>query len=125
MMPQGVRLVIVVLILTSLHAFPLQSQVIRGTVIDDSTSLPIAGAEVILRDSLEQAVWLEVTDFDGRFGMSPAQGIYTFEVLRMGYERVYTEPLEVAVGVGHVDLTITLPNAPFIHFGSCPSEGTW
>jgi hypothetical protein len=111
-MPRPARLVTVVPILMSLLAAPLHSQVIRGTVIDDSTSLPIAGAEVILRDSLEKTVWLEVTDFDGRFSMSPAPGIYTFEVLRMGYERVYTEAFEVAMDVGDIDLTITLPNAP-------------
>jgi len=111
-MPRPARLVTVVLILMSLLAAPLHSQVIRGTVIDDSTSLPIAGAEVILHDSLQQTVRLEVTDFDGRFGMSPEPGIYTFEVLRMGYERVYTEAFEVAADVGDVDLTITLPNAP-------------
>jgi hypothetical protein len=95
-------------------ATPLKSQIIRGIVLDDSTSRPIAGAEVILRDSLDQTFWMEVTDFDGRFGMRAPTGIYTFQVLRMGYQPVYTEPFEVTVDAGDIDLTITLPNAPVV-----------
>jgi hypothetical protein len=91
---------------------PAQAQTLSGRVLDDSTSRPIAGAEVILRDSLDNTFSIEVTDFAGRFGMTIPAGIYTFQVLRMGYEPIYTPPFEVTAETGDIDLTITLPNAP-------------
>jgi len=90
------------------------AQTISGRVLDDSTSRPIAGAEVVLRDSLENTVTLEVTDFEGRFTIRVAPGRYAFEVLRVGYQPIYTDQFEVAAGSGEIDLTITLPNAPVL-----------
>ena len=107
-------LVVSLLLVTSALAQELQSQTIRGIVQDDSTSLPIAGAEVILRDSLGQTLWVEVTDRGGRFVMAPNPGTYSFEVLRMGYQPVYTEQFAIAAGADAVNLTVTLPNAPVI-----------
>ncbi len=92
----------------------VEAQSIHGTVLDDSTSMPIVGAEVILHDSLGQTLWVEVTGRSGQFEMRPPPGSYSFEVLRMGYQPVYTELFEIAEEVGQIDLTITLPNAPVI-----------
>ena len=100
--------------LVAVLAAPLQAQTIRGIVLDDSTSLPIAGAEVILRDTLQQTLRVEVTDRSVHFEMAPPAGKYSFEVLRMGYQPIYTDEFQVAAGSRDIDLTITLPNAPIM-----------
>lgn len=60
-----------------------QSQVIRGTVVDDASNDPIPGAIVSIQGSPIQAP----TDFDGNFelrGMVP--GLYNVSVSFIGYE---------------------------------------
>ncbi len=95
-------------------ALPAGAQTISGRVLDDSTSRPIVGAEVILSDSAKESTWIEVTDMSGQFEIRVPPGYYTFEVLRMGYQPIYTEGFAVAADVGNIDLTITLPNAPIM-----------
>ncbi|UCD24546.1 MAG: carboxypeptidase regulatory-like domain-containing protein [Gemmatimonadota bacterium] len=101
----------------------MQAQTIRGRVLDDSTSSPIAGAEVIMSDSANQNSWIQVTDENGQFELRVPPGYYTFEVLRMGYRPIYTEGFEVAEGAGNIDLTITLPNEPIFLLDPVVVEG--
>ncbi len=102
------------LILTHLLCSGTEAQSIRGKVTDDSTSRPIAGAEVILRDSAGQMVGVEVTDRSGYFEMAVAAGVYSFQVLRMGFEPTYTSEFRLAEGMPAMDVTITLPHVPIL-----------
>lgn len=83
------------------------AQTIRGSVLDGSTGLPLAGAVVIVRGSALQAV----TDANGRFdvvnrndpdrpnyGVQPRPGIYALEVRARGYRPAVIDKVEVKEG---------------------------
>jgi hypothetical protein len=92
------------------YAQAAQAQTIYGVVLDDSTSLPIAGAEVILRDSSGNRLVFEVSDREGRFVLEAEPGVYLFEALRMGYAPTVTPQFAVPEGSPSIDLTILLPS---------------
>ena len=82
---------------------------IRGLVQEDSTSLAVHGAEIILIDTLGNSVGMVITDRDGRFEMSPPAGRYSFQALRMGFAPTVTPELAVPENGPTINLTILLP----------------
>lgn len=71
-------------------ALPARGQggVLRGTVVDDSTNVPIAGAEVVIDGGAATAT----TDAEGRFafaGVSP--GTHVVTIRKVGYSPLTTE----------------------------------
>jgi len=88
----------------------VHTQNIHGLVLDDSTRLPIAGAEVILCDSSGNRLVFEVSNREGRFFLEADPGVYLFEALRMGYAPTVTPEFTVPDGRPSIDLTILLPS---------------
>ncbi len=107
------RLVAAVL-LACVSAPSAYAQNIRGVVLDDSTSEPIAGAEVILLDQADSVVAWNVTDAFGRFVLQVRLGEFSFKVLRMGYAPTITPPFPVQSDSVPVDVTIRLPFEPVV-----------
>jgi hypothetical protein len=90
----------------------LEAQTVSGAVLDEATLQPVAGAEVLLLDSAGNTLGVEVTGSEGTFQLVLNSGVYSFNVLRMGYLPTVTEALEITPGVGPINLTITLPSDP-------------
>jgi hypothetical protein len=103
-----------VLFLTWHSPTPLQAQTIHGTVIDDSTSQPIAAAEVALLDSLGNNRGSDITDVEGRFVLIAHPGLYVFRIRRIGYEQTTTGELDVPPGSTTVDVTLAIRSVPTI-----------
>lgn len=89
---------------------PLHSQTVHGLVLDDSTSQPIHGAEIMLRDSSGTLMAVEVTDQQGRFEMILQPGQYSFQAIRMGYAPTVTPMLEIVDGSPPIELTVLVPS---------------
>ena len=82
-----------------LHAeSKLIDKTIKGTVVDDTTNQPIAGANVIVKGTKKGAV----TDFDGNFTIVVPDNATTLVVSYIGYSTK-----DVAIVVGE-NLTIRL-----------------
>jgi hypothetical protein len=88
---------------------PLGAQTIRGTVRDDSTAEPVAGANVMLFDTLGQGVTQAVADSEGRFRLQVEPGIYSFQVRRIGYAPTVTTSFEVLGREEAANVTIRVP----------------
>ena len=62
------------------------AQMIRGTVLTADGSTPVAGAVVILRDSIGAMVGRTLSGRAGEFALTaPAAGTYDLRILRIGY----------------------------------------
>lgn len=88
---------------------PLDAQTIRGTVRNDSTAEPVAGATVMLFDTLGQGVIKAVADSEGRFRLQVEPGTYSFQVRRIGYAPTVTTLFEVLGREEESNVTIRVP----------------
>lgn len=66
---------------------PVGGQAIRTTLSGVGTGQPVAGALVLLTDSLGREVGRLLTDLSGRVSFNPRPGSYRLRVLRIGYAR--------------------------------------
>lgn len=79
-----------------------QAGVLRGTAVDDSTSAPVQGAEVVIDGGAARAT----SDAQGRFAFSGvASGSHVLTIRRIGYAPLTTE---VDVGTSGADLEFGL-----------------
>jgi hypothetical protein len=70
----------------SVHARAGHAQLIHGTVLEDPSGQPIAGATVHLLDSTDVILVETSSDDDGQFAVRlPSLGTYRLSVSRMGY----------------------------------------
>lgn len=87
---------------------------IRGTLLEEETERPVAGAAIWLVDEAGNDVHreAELTDSQGRFVFPvPSEGTYNFRVARLGYEMENTFAFEMPQGED-VNLTIyVIPRA--------------
>jgi hypothetical protein len=85
-------------ILLLLGVSPLQGQsIVRGSVLDDSSAQPIAGATVELLDNRGRRLRTIISDSLGSFVFSESRpGVYRFRASRIGYRAANTPPLRVA-----------------------------
>lgn len=71
-----------------------QKGTIRGTVYDDSTGEPLIGVTVVIDGTTTGGA----TDFDGKFEIHTAPGIYTLRVSYVSYANLTIENTEVKEG---------------------------
>ena len=88
--------------------------IVDGRVLDDSTSMPIAGAEVTLIGDAENPDTTVVTDRDGRFVLSVRPGMFVVQVLRIGYAPTFTPEFTVPESLEPIDLRVLLPSQPLM-----------
>ena len=83
---------LIILVGTSLAQ--AQNGLIRGTVYDDVTAEELPGVTVYIEGTTIGAM----TDFDGKFSLSVAAGIYDVRVSFISYETINIKGLEVKAG---------------------------
>ena len=83
----------IVFLLTSLSAYS-QSGIIRGQVIDDANGETLLGVTVVVKGTTTGAV----TDFDGKFEIKLAPGIYDIQASFVSYETVTVTGVAVEDG---------------------------
>lgn len=78
---------------------------VKGTVTDAKTGESVPFANVVLKDDSGNIIKGGVTDFDGKYNLSPVlAGIYDIEVSFQGYSTVKQKGIEVsAVGTTFID----------------------
>jgi hypothetical protein len=94
------RATLVASLLTLALAAPLSAQIVRGSVIDTTTGLPIAGATIALRTiSPDSSVAGAVSDSAGNFSvLAPTPGIYLIAVRKIGYQPIAGPPRQLDTG---------------------------
>lgn len=86
------------LLALALAAPPLQAQIVRGVVSEESTSTPVEGAMVILQELDGTLVRRVLTDAEGAFiAKADHPGVYRITVDRIGYESLTTDRFGVPV----------------------------
>lgn len=92
--PRALSLLVPLLVLpASIHA-----QVLTGSVVEAGTGTAIAGAEVLVRDSLAELAGMGLTGEDGRFRIAlPSAGTFTLTTSRLGYTTVADRTVEIPV----------------------------
>ena len=91
-------------------AYPSSAQEILGTVLDDSTSRPIVGAEVTVLDTLAVSVTQAITDSAGRFFVAVSPGTYAFRILRIGYTPTVTTVLTATGDIDEITVVVRVPS---------------
>ena len=83
---------IVLPLLATLLALPLDAQTVRGRVVDAETGQPIAGAVVALADAQGARADAVLTRADGAYTVrAPAAGAYRVTAERVGYQSAWVE----------------------------------
>ncbi|MFC6859496.1 SusC/RagA family TonB-linked outer membrane protein [Zunongwangia sp. SCSIO 43204] len=78
---------IIILMYSSSILFAQEQQmVIRGTVIDENTKEPVAGATIIEQDKEKRTITGVVSDFDGNFAIKIKNSSNNLSVSILGYE---------------------------------------
>lgn len=98
-----------------LWAVPLQGQVLRGVVLEESSGHPIAGGLVqLLLPGSDSVVAAAATSERGSFAFRPvAAGRYRLRALRIGYQAWTSPPLTIEVGQVRED-TLAIPAVPVV-----------
>ena len=80
-------------------AVPAGAQTVRGTLVEEGTELPIAGAFVILEDSAGQALASTLTGSAGTWLLrAPTAGTYRLRADRIGYASSLSDALVLEEG---------------------------
>lgn len=80
-------------------ASPAGGQTVRGTLVEEGTDRAIAGAFVVLEDSVGQSLSATLTGSAGTWLLrAPAAGSYRLRADRIGYASVTSELLELGEG---------------------------
>ena len=78
------------------------SQIVRGTVVDESTNAPLPGVFVVLLDSLGRMRTGTLTDQKGFYAMrAPSAGPFTLRAERIGHRSVSTPPFALNTTQAH------------------------
>ena len=82
-----------------LAAAPVAAQGVRGTIAEQASKRPIAGAVVLLLDATNAPVARDLSSESGSFRLSaPQPGVYRVRTLRIGFRPVVSEPITLASG---------------------------
>ena len=82
-----------------LHSAQLEAQSVRGTLVEESSRIPIEGAFVVLLDGNDSTVAGTLTDGQGVFVLkAPAAGRYAVRAERIGYDSFSSVPLSLTLG---------------------------
>jgi hypothetical protein len=103
----GKRIIILLFLMLSVFTSHSQSlkQTLKGTVTDNETRMPLAGANIFELNS-SPPNWA-VTDAVGKFRLSTLIGRISIRITYLGYEDLIIRDIFVASGK-EVDLTVTL-----------------
>jgi hypothetical protein len=81
------------------HSAQLEAQSVRGTLVEESSGIPIEGAFVVLLDGSDSTVAGTLTDDLGVFVLqAPAAGRYAVRAERIGYDSFSSLPLSLTLG---------------------------
>ena len=81
------------------HSPQLEAQSVRGTLVEESSGIPIEGAFVVLLDGSDSTVAGTLTDDSGIFVLqAPAAGHYAVRAERIGYDSFSSPPLSLTLG---------------------------
>ncbi|HTR76934.1 MAG TPA: carboxypeptidase-like regulatory domain-containing protein [Gemmatimonadaceae bacterium] len=87
------------LLCLSLGARHGEAQVIRGTVRDVVSHLPVAGATVSVLDDRDSTIKVTISGESGQFSIAiPRPGVYALDARRVGYTELTTTAAPLAVG---------------------------
>lgn len=90
---------LIVCAMSAISVRAVDAQIVRGSVIEDRTRLPVAGAEVTLLTGEEGRPPSTTTDSVGEFRIrAPRAGTYGLRVVHSAYRTRETPGVEVAVG---------------------------
>ena len=82
-----------------LHSPQLEAQSVRGTLVEESSGIPIEGAFVVLLDGRDSTVAGTLTNDLGVFVLqAPAAGRYAVRAERIGYDSFSSLPLSLTLG---------------------------
>jgi hypothetical protein len=88
---------------------PLSAQAVRGVVLEQPGSAPVAGALVSLLDAAGKVRAEVLTDASGRYLLrAPSAGRYQLRADRVGYRSATSSPVELAAGAT-VEQTLRAP----------------
>lgn len=108
--PAGLPFILALLAVTTLLAHPvaLQAQVLRGTVVDRESGVPVPMALLVVLDKGDATVGRVLTDQTGRFiHRLNGPGVYRVRVERIGLRSETSDPVTVAAGTTEsVDLRV-------------------
>lgn len=97
---------------------------LRGRVIDEATSLPLAGAQI----SINQGTFVAFSDGDGQFSVpNVSTGLLTIQLSAQGYNSVEARTLAASGGVqdvGTLMLQANVPSNGTVLFGRVVDAGT-
>lgn len=86
-------------VLASATASSATAQIVRGRVLEEVSSAPLAGAMIVLIDGAGTQARRILTDDLGRFVLrAPRDGTFTLRADRIGYASTTSPPLELASG---------------------------
>ena len=81
------------------HTVQLEAQSVRGTLVEESSEIPIEGAFVVLLDRSDSTVAGTLTNDVGVFVLqAPAAGRYAVRAQRIGYDSFSSLPLSLTLG---------------------------
>ena len=108
---------------TTVTVIPANAAVVSGRVVDASSGLGLAGAQVIVLDAQGTAVDTLTTASDGSYTSGPlAPGSYTIAVGLQGY--VATDLFNASLGSGGATTVATIPLVPAGQGGAATLGGT-
>ncbi len=92
------RIAVFLLVLTAWPAAG-EAQTVRGTLVEEGTGDPVAGAFIILEDSTGVETSTALTGPAGTWLLNaPRPGVYRLRADRIGYASTFSEPLDVGAG---------------------------
>ena len=97
---------------TLAHVAQLEAQSVRGTLVEESSGIPVEGAFVVLLDASDSTVAGTLTDDSGIFVLqAPAAGVYALRAERIGYESFSSPPLSLTPGPP-IQYRLVMPVSP-------------
>lgn len=86
-------------VLALLGVIPAAAQSVRGELVEEGSTRPVAGAFVVLMDEAGRRGAAGLSDAAGRFLLAaPRPGRFTVRAERVGYAATLSAPLELAAG---------------------------
>jgi len=99
------RRTVAVVLLVAGHLAQLSGQVLRGSLLDSATHLPVEGARVVILNRPGDTVSTDFTGDDGVFLAEPPRwGTFVVSIQRLGYRPLVQTPVELIPG-DTVDIT--------------------
>ncbi len=135
---QAAFLYFAVLLLAALApAQGLQAQVLRGSLLDDTTDRPVAGATVWLMNEGDLRLDRVMTDSNGRFFFDLELGMYLLHAERIGFQPTTSSPFSIqaldttdvefrisdqALMLATISVTVGGPSAPEVFAARMATE---